>query len=120
MDNLSPDQIKQMIELLQSMLPDEQKQYKISNNKNTSKHNSKKQNKKQYKNKFDEMMESSLHKEDKKIDEMLSIHPPTPRTRKFDPVEATCRICGKNEKINPIFLDAQDRYKCNACSRSSG
>jgi hypothetical protein len=117
MDNLSPSQIKQMIELLQSMLPKENIE---TPPKTSSRKNNKKDTNKKFINKFDTMTEAALHKEDKRIDEILSVHPPTPRTRKFDLIDATCRICGKKESINPVFLDAQDRYKCNSCSRSSG
>jgi hypothetical protein len=128
MDNLTPEQITQMIALLQNMLP------KQSNNTNTEERagtetndhisSIKTVNRKPVVssiNKFDEMLESKMHKEDIEIDKKLSKHQPTPRIRKFKPVNAKCRICGKQEEVSPSLLfEGVDRYKCNKCSGSSG
>jgi hypothetical protein len=124
MDNLSPDQILQMISMLQKMLPKE----------NTTKEHEEeiisqaaeekplhKKSRPKFVNKFDQMQESKLHKEDTAVDKLLSVYSPTPRHRDFDPVEVKCRVCGKSEKINPnILYDSPSRYKCNNCSRSPG
>lgn len=119
MDNLTPEQIKQMITMLQQMLPKENsldtdmsEPITKPNPKNT---------KSKFANKFDQMQESRLHKEDIAVDKALSVYAPTPRTRHFDPINVQCRVCGKKESINPnVLYDAPSRYKCNVCSRSPG
>lgn len=118
MADLTPEQIQQMIQMLQSMLPQEN----TEETRNSSSINkSKISNKRTFVNKFDQMQESRLHKEDVAIDKALSVYGPTPRTRHFDPIDVQCRICGKKDKINPSMLyDAPSRYKCNECSRSPG
>lgn len=116
MDNLTPEQIKQMISMLQQMLPKEN-----SSDIDMSEPITKSNPKSQFANKFDQMQESRLHKEDIAVDKALSVYAPTPRTRPFYPFNVQCRVCGKQESINPIVLhDAPDRYKCNVCSRSPG
>lgn len=130
MDNLSPEQIKQMISMLQSMLPqntiseEENEQTRAENNTSNIKTASPKKvnNKnKAFINKFDEMMESRLHQEDKAIDKILSVHSPTPRVRSFEPINVVCRVCGKKDSINPnILSESPSRYKCNNCARSPG
>ena len=76
---------------------------------------------KQLKNKFLDMPEKDMHKADSAIDKKLSVHPPTPRNRKFAKIDVACRTCGKQEKVNHSIVPEQlDRYKCNKCSSSSG
>lgn len=127
MDNLSPDQIKQMIAMLQAMLPEndekqidsDTKPQKSATIKTVSPRQVNKTN--GFVNKFDGMTEARLHKEDKEIDRVLSVYAPTPRTRSFDPINVTCRVCGKKDMINPSMLsDSPSRYKCNNCARSPG
>jgi hypothetical protein len=118
MPDLTPDQIQQMIQMLQAMLPKEDKEKSEPTASNT---NYTRTHKKEFINKFDQMQESRLHKEDIAIDKALSVYGPTPRTRQFDPINVQCRVCGKKESINPNMLhDAPSRYKCNECSRSPG
>jgi len=129
MDNLSPQQIQQMIQLLQSMLPEsnsegaedaivgERTQKKSSG---SIKPKLKKNNKKPAReNKFDEMSEKFMHKEDIAIDRKLIVQPPVPRARKFKMIQTMCRVCGKKEKVNPMLI-TESGYKCNKCSGSPG
>lgn len=126
MDNLSPEQIKQMIAMLQSMLPAptiEQESVATGSSSTTIKtvSPSKIKQNSNFVNKFDEMMEAKLHQEDKNIDKVLSVHSPTPRLRKFEPINVVCRVCGKQETINPSMMsESPSRYKCNNCARSPG
>jgi lysyl-tRNA synthetase class I len=126
MDNLSPEQIKQMIAMLQSMLPSstiEQESGAVEPLSNTIKtvSPSKIKQSQNFVNKFDEMMEAKLHQEDKNIDKVLSVHSPTPRLRKFEPINVVCRVCGKKETVNPSMMsESPSRYKCNNCARSPG
>lgn len=72
-------------------------------------------------NKFDRMVEKDMHKSDSKIDQLLSVHPPTTRSREFEPIQVRCRVCQRLESINPALLhDSPDRYKCNRCSGAPG
>ena len=119
---MSPKQIKQMIAMLKQMLPEdneeviEEEPVKQSPIKNRASRRPQ-----QTENKFDSMMEAHLHKEDIEIDKKLKKFDPTPRIRKFDPMNVTCRASGKTESINPGLLqDTPERYKCNACARSAG
>lgn len=122
--DLNPEQIQQMIQLLQSMLPAE-KQKKEEHTTRVSpiktKQSSRKASSSSRTNLFDSMTESRLHKDDCKIDKLLAVNDPTPRTRQFTPLKVTCRVCGKQESVNPALLtDSADRYKCNKCARSAG
>jgi hypothetical protein len=135
MDELSPEQIKLMIQMLQKMLPevskktktsssqhveeDEEEEYKARPPRKQNSSSKKKTNNRH--NKFEEMMEMNMHKEDILIDKKLRIHPTVPRARRFKTVKATCRVCGKSEEINPgLVPESIDRYKCNKCSTSAG
>lgn len=125
--NLDPNQIKQMISLLQKMLPqdnaDEQKEEQDENMSfsNSKIKTSNRRPKPSGINKFDTMMEAKMHKEDVEIDKKLNVYGPTPRTRKYTPISVRCRVCGKSEQVNPnLVQDSVDRYKCNACSRGAG
>lgn len=134
--DLKPEQIQQMIGLLQSMLEASQNKsadyhededddeatkpvHKIKSSGVKKRKSSKSSPK--HTNMFDAMMEAKMHKDDCKIDKLLSVHEPTPRVREFTPIKVTCRVCGKTENINPVILtDSADRYKCNKCARSAG
>lgn len=133
--NLNPQQIQQMIQLLQAMLPAAGQSPTTSSEAtnlepmpkrkprkktaNSSTHNIK--SKPVRENKFDQMAELNMHREDIAVDKKLAIQPPVPRARKFRMVKATCRVCGKTEEINPVLItDSLDRYKCNKCSAGAG
>lgn len=125
--NLDPQQIQQMILMLQSMLPKSEQLQDNIQAKPAKKPRTKKNNPAQTKskpsreNKFDTMMESRMHKEDIAIDKKLSVLPPVPRSRPFEWVNAICRVCGKKEKVNPVLItDSIDRYKCNKCATGAG
>lgn len=121
MDDLSPEQIKKMISLLHSMLPEEDK---VSNQPNTSTNNVIKSKnidtKSKRKNKFEDMPVFNMHKEDVEIDKKLCKYPPVTRNRKYNPIKVTCRVCGKTESVNPAVVDSVERYKCNKCSSMAG
>lgn len=121
LENLSnnPEQIKQLIGLLQSLLPQDDQTNSVAKTKakKTKKPKTKADN-----NKFLSMPEMSMHKDDTvKFDKKVVVQPPTPRVRTYTSIEVVCRSCGKKEKINPALLaDSVDRYKCNTCSTSAG
>lgn len=141
MDNiqLNPEQIQQMILMLQQMLPTQSDTSEQPRSKNTKVKTKKKTKTSQksrvnpiktkkinmtnhhHENKFLEMSEMNMHKNDSEIDKKLSKFPPTPRSRPFELVTVTCRVCGKSEDVHPkLVLDSVDRYKCNSCSTSQG
>lgn len=118
-----PEQIKQLISLLQNLLPSEETEKPEESEQFSTKIKTKtrsSKNKEKNNNKFLSMPERNMHKEDIEIDKKLSVNPPTPRTRKFEPIDARCRVCGKTEKVNPSIVSDSDRYKCNKCSSSAG
>lgn len=125
---LDNDDIKQLIAILQrgltSNTSDEiQEEDSVQEEKpiKTKKRTKADSTKKNSINKFDSMREKNLHKEDVEIDKALSRYPPTNRSREFSMIDATCRVCGKKEQINPALLyDAPNRYKCNRCSKEPG
>lgn len=117
----NPEQIKQLISLLQQMLPSDDNEDSKSESPIKTKSARANKNKKTSKNKFLDMQEKNMHKEDIAIDKKLAINAPTPRNREFMPVEVRCRSCGKKEKVNPAIVpDSVDRYKCNKCSTIPG
>lgn len=124
--NLSnPEQIQQLINALQALLPknetDNKKSSKNKNNIKTKKTKSGKNNDEDHENKFLSMPEMNMHKSDTKIDKKLAQQPPTPRNRPFKYIDVACRSCGKKEKVNPKILpESADRYKCNNCSTNAG
>jgi hypothetical protein len=124
--NLDPHQIQQMILMLQAMLPKQEESVSEKDSKTKKKaprtnNKSKASISKSSNNKFDEMMEKRMHKEDVEIDKKLIVQPPVPRSRPFNLVSATCRVCGKKENVNPVLItDSLDRYKCNKCSGAAG
>lgn len=122
----NPEQIKSLIAILQSILPDEKAnsddQKSSTKKKSTSKLKTKTRQSvnEDFENKFLLMPEKDMHKSDSKIDKKLNVHPPTPRTRSFKPVDVICRVCGKHESVSPqVVPDSVDRYRCNKCSSSA-
>lgn len=72
-------------------------------------------------NKFDAMAEKNMHKDDSRVDKILSQYAPTSRSREFSLVKVTCRVCGRQDEINPALIyDSGSRYKCNRCSKIPG
>lgn len=121
----NPEQIKQLIGLLQQLLPGNQSEQSQDEEEFSSVMRTKGQKSrsktKQDKNKFLSMREKDMHKDDTKIDKLLCQSGPVSRSRDFSLVKVTCRVCGKTEEINPVLLfDAPNRYKCNNCSTSAG
>jgi len=122
-----PEKIKQLIDLLGSLLDTEDEQAEIPKKKRvakkTTRRNKATNNKKpESNNKFLDMPEMRMHKEDNKIDQQLQKFPPTPRTRPaVGSVSVRCRICGKEESISQgLLFEGSNRYKCNKCSTQSG
>jgi hypothetical protein len=126
----NPEQIQNLIQVLQALLPketesqavvpDEEAEYRPEAVMQTK---SKKRSREAsgIPNKFEKMSEFSMHKEDIAIDKALSKSPPVARTRDFEMIEVSCRVCGKKETISPALLfEAPSRYKCNNCSTQSG
>ena len=123
-DNLSPKQIKQMIKMLSAMLPEDdepaveqQSEPQFSNSAIKSKNIDRKSPRV---NKFEQMAEFNMHKEDVEFDRKVSKLPPVPRTRKYNAINVKCRVCGKEESVNPTLIESVDRYKCNKCSSMAG
>jgi hypothetical protein len=134
----NPDQIKNLIEVLQALLPKEQEDTEsiIAESKTKSKNSTRststiktrggqkrrKSNGSEGLNKFESMSEFAMHKEDSAIDKVLSKIPPVARTRdEAEPVDVVCRICGKKERVSPsLIFDSISRYKCNTCATQSG
>lgn len=120
--DLSPNQIKQMIELLQNMLPnsetEDEEETQISAIKTKKTKLSK--SKKGYKNKFLSMDEKNMHKEDLEIDKKLSVNPPVLRNRSGSTIKARCRVCGRTETVSIGTVGDVERFKCNRCAISAG
>lgn len=138
----NPEQIKNLILLLQSMLPDttdpvpatkkkrkkksvKQQDQKIEDSSSSFNTKIKTKNKRSPQpssiNKFEKMNEFSMHKDDREVDKKLAKHPPVARTRDFEPVSVICRICGKKEDVSPALVyEGPSRYKCNNCSTQAG
>lgn len=125
MDNLTPEQIKQMIAMLHSMLPNEDNsinkqentEQEFTSNIKTKKVSTRQQS---FKNKFIDMPEKNMHKEDREIDKILAVSHPTPRIRKAPLIDVTCRVCGKREKVPSSIVMDGSRYKCNKCCSGAG
>lgn len=118
---LDKDDIKQLIAILQKGLSDDtdnDEDEEVSEVTPTKK--TKPKNKKKYKNLFEQMSESRMHKDDVEIDKKLSKFPPTQRARNYKPIKVKCRVCGRDEEINPSLIESSDRFKCNKCSTSAG
>lgn len=127
--SLKDEDIRQLIAILQKGLSSDSDESEdnideqpIKNTKKITKSKADKSSKKsQRPNKFDQMMEKTMHKNDTQIDRLLNVHPPSIRTREFDPVRVQCRVCQKIEEVNPsLILDSPSRYKCNKCSGAPG
>lgn len=120
----NPEQIKQLITVLQALLPQENT-IEVKAPKKTKKKSSIRTRKSRVtqdddvENKFLLMSERNMHKEDVKIDKLLNQNDPTPRSRKFVLIDVVCRSCGKKDKINPSLTHDPSRYKCNNCSTSA-
>lgn len=121
----NPEQLKQLISLLQNLLPtdsqdetDEPEQ--THTNPIRSKTIGKNDKKIASENKFLKMAEMNMHKEDSLVDKQLCKHPPVARAREYEPASVRCRICGKTEMVNPALVESIARYKCNKCATSAG
>ena len=127
-----PEKIQQLIDLLGSLLPEEQDEKpkatkkkaakkKTAKKKTATRRNSKTKTQ-ETANKFLDMPEMNMHKEDGEIDKQLQKFPPTPRTRPTaENISVQCRICGKQETISQgLLFEGSNRYKCNKCSTQSG
>lgn len=124
-NNLSknPEQIKQLITLLESMLDNTDTTPVIKDEHKPIKTKSRKRNQQNTDtNKFLSMAEMHMHKEDIDIDKTLQKHPPTPRNRpSVNLVSVQCRVCGKQETVSSgLLFEGANRYKCNNCSTSAG
>jgi len=98
----NPDQVKQLIGLLSSLLTDNQEQSPKAEKSNARD------------NKFLDMSEFNMHKDDAELDKKLHVNArPVVRNRQFNYVDVQCRICGKKEQVSPGLVTSYDRYKCN-------
>lgn len=125
LENFDPNQIKQLIGLLQSMLPEPKKTSKKkpadTKTKNKTVTRSKRVTDNDRENKFLSMPEMNMHKSDTLIDKQLNKFPPTPRSRDVSLVKVICRVCGKKDEVSPKLIpESVDRYKCNNCSSTQG
>lgn len=119
---LDKDDIKQLIAILQKGLSEDDDDNEIdvaptTKNKKKTKRASKKAKKP---NLFENMREATMHKEDVEIDRKLRKVPPTQRSRSYRPLKVKCRVCGREESVNPALVESVERYKCNKCSTSAG
>ena len=104
----NPEQVKQLIELLSSLLDTNEDIPKQSNDNKP-------------RNKFLDMSEFRSHKDDAELDKKLHAdYKPIPRNRSFQNINVRCRICGREENISPGLVSSYDRYKCNKCSGTAG
>jgi len=122
----NPEQIKALINILQTLLPEKQQQEQVPVNEQKHEEPSIKTRRRNtftgHTNKFLDMPEKDMHREDTEIDKKLSKSAPVARGREYTPVRVTCRVCGKTEMVNPSIVHdlRENRYKCNTCSTSSG
>lgn len=126
----NPEQIKNLINVLQALLPKEDNtevkadDTQQDDDQNYQQFNIKTKNKHAIpsgKNKFDSMAERNMHKDDTVIDQKLNQAPPTARHRHFAPINVVCRVCGKKESVSPsLVYESPSRYKCNNCATSAG
>jgi hypothetical protein len=121
----NPDQIKQIIGVLSSLLDaaqqaDDNKVPETKTTRSVSKIK-KTKTKIQRENKFISMPEASMHKEDPELAQKLYKQPPIARNRKNQTMKAKCRVCGREEKIQSSLLyGGIERFKCNKCSTTPG
>lgn len=133
----NPENVKLLITLLQSLLPQadnttsaqEPDQTEPTGRKpktaptklKTKSRQRKRSTEDEFDNKFASMPEFNMHKEDAVVDKKLSKHPPVARMREFEPVEVTCRVCGRTEVVSPgLIFEGASRYKCNNCATQAG
>jgi hypothetical protein len=117
---LDKEDIKQLIAILQKGLSDDGDDDEDLEETVEPKETKQKTRKTKRKNLFESMPEFRKHKDDVEIDKKLRVQPPTPRTRTYQPISVRCRVCGKEEKINPSLVESRERYKCNKCCASPG
>jgi hypothetical protein len=122
----NPEQLKNLIQVLQAMLPAEGSDT-TTDTEATEEFSAPLRTKgsrrklSQHKNKFLDMPEKDMHKDDIEVDKKLAKFAPVSRSRAFDMVDVVCRVCGKKETVSPSLLfEAASRYKCNNCSTQSG
>jgi len=122
-----PEKIKDMIAMLQALLPQTEDSKTTTKRKNSKSANATPAKAKKSKqtpdnsgNKFLEMQEMYMFKDDAAIDKKLSKNPPIPRTRHFSSITVKCRVCGRSEEVNPGLVYDSSRYKCNNCSSTQG
>jgi|APGre2960657404_1045060.scaffolds.fasta_scaffold00249_21 hypothetical protein len=121
----NPDQIKQIIGVLSSLLDaaqqaDDNKVPETKTTRSVSKIK-KTKTKIQRENKFISMPEARMHKEDPELAQKLYKQPPIARNRKNQTMKAKCRVCGREEKIQSSLLyGGIERFKCNKCSTTPG
>ena len=115
---LDNEDIKQLIAILQRGLSDDSEPPQQNSKKQKRVTKTKKPPGRP--NKFEEMSEFRMHKDDTLVDKKLQKIPPVPRNRDYTPINIRCRVCGKQENINPSLVESSERYKCNKCSTSSG
>ena len=123
------EQIKSLITLLQTVVDaqeessdkEDQAKPNTTENKIKTRRSRKAVQTKEDVNKFESMSEFNMHKADSAVDKKLAAHPPVARSREFEMLDVTCRVCGKKESVNPVLVhEGVSRYKCNNCSRNSG
>lgn len=126
-----PEKIKDMIAMLQALLPQTDSAPKPKKaakktretkavNRSTKTKKAQKTKDTDSTNKFLQMQEMYMHKDDSAIDKKLSKNAPIPRTRHFSTVTVKCRVCGRSEDVNPGLVYDVSRYKCNNCSSTQG
>ena len=122
-----PEKIKDMIAMLQALLPQTEDSKTTTKRKNSksakatpAKAKKSKQTPDNSGNKFLEMQEMYMFQDDAAIDKKLSKNPPIPRTRHFSSITVKCRVCGRSEEVNPGLVYDSSRYKCNNCSSTQG
>lgn len=115
--------IQEIIHLLSSLIEDEPEvveETKPKQKRNTGTRKKKATTTIGRENKFETMDIRKMHKDDVRIDKLLSKQPPCPRTRTHTTIDVSCRSCGKRESVSPILVSEKSRYKCNTCATSEG
>lgn len=122
----NPEQIKNLIQVLQTLLPETQNSQAEESQEEEEftaplRTKGSRRKTKQAKNKFMDMPEKDMHKDDIAVDKKLAKFPPVARARQFELVEVKCRVCGRTETVSPsLVFEGVERYKCNNCSTSAG
>lgn len=121
---LDKDDIKALIAILQKGLMDDDdnddEDIDIKPKKTINKKIKSKKSTPEKENKFLTMKEKDMFKSDVEIDRKLRVAPPTERSRHFTPLSVRCRVCGKQDQVNPNMIESSERYKCNKCATSAG